>query len=62
MRLTRRGRRKKLKFVEGGLNPLLQEELRLKEFLHDASINGDATMEDLVHLYQRTFETPRPTL
>ncbi len=55
------GHPKKFEFVEKELEPAFDEEPGLKEFLHDASLSGDATEEEIEFLRKLRFKGKRPT-
>jgi transcriptional regulator with XRE-family HTH domain len=54
------GQRKRIEFVESEPEPALKEP-GLKEFLHDASLSGDATQEEIELLSKLRFKGKRPT-
>jgi hypothetical protein len=51
---------KKFEFVEKERNLPADEEPGLKEFLHDASLSGDATGEEIEFLKRLRFKDKRP--
>jgi transcriptional regulator with XRE-family HTH domain len=51
---------KKFEFVEKERNLPVDEEPGLKEFLHDASLSGDATREEIEFLKKLRFKEKRP--
>src|SRR3989441_12659847 len=55
-----RGHVKKFEFVEKERDPAFNEEPGLKEFLHDASLSGDATGEEIEFLKRLRFKERRP--
>jgi transcriptional regulator with XRE-family HTH domain len=55
------GRRKKVEFVESEPEPAFDKEPGLKQFLHDASLSGDATQEEIELLSKLRFKGKRPT-
>lgn len=55
------GSPKKFEFVEKEADGPLEEEPGLKEFLQDASLNGDATPEEINFLKKLRFKGRRPT-
>jgi hypothetical protein len=52
---------KKLEFVEKEAEQTLEEELGLKEFLHDSGIRSGASEEEIAFLRKLRFKTKRPT-
>ncbi len=54
------GHPKKFEFVEKEPEPAFDEEPGLKEFLHDASLSGDATEEEIEFLKRLRFKERRP--
>jgi hypothetical protein len=50
------GGRKKVEFVEREPEPVFDEQPGLKEFLHDASLGGDATEEEIEFLSKLRFK------
>ncbi len=54
------GHPKKFEFVEKEPEPAFDEEPGLKEFLHDASLRGDATEEEIEFLKGLRFKERRP--
>jgi transcriptional regulator with XRE-family HTH domain len=54
------GHPKKFEFVEKEPEPVFDEEPGLKEFLHDASLSGDATEEEIEFLRKLRFKGKRP--
>ncbi len=52
---------KRFEFVELEPDQPFDEERRLKEFLHDTSLSGDATEEEIDFLRQLRFKRKRPT-
>jgi len=52
---------KKFEFVERELEPSFEEERGFKEFLHDPSLSGDSTEEELEFLKKLRFKGKRPT-
>jgi len=52
---------KKFEFVERELEPSFEEERGFKEFLHDPSLSGDSTEEELEFLQKLRFKGKRPT-
>jgi len=52
---------KKFEFVERELEPSFEEERGFKEFLHDPSLSGDSTGEELEFLKKLRFKGKRPT-
>ena len=54
------GHPKKFEFVEKEPEPAFEEEPGLKEFLHDASLSGDATGEEIEFLRKLRFKGKRP--
>jgi transcriptional regulator with XRE-family HTH domain len=56
-----RERMKQLEFVERGLEPAIDEEPGLREFLQDTSLSGDITQEELAFLKHLRFGDKRPT-
>lgn len=55
------GRPKKIEFVEREPEAAYDEETGFKEFLHDASLSGDATEEEIEFLRKLRFKGKRPT-
>jgi hypothetical protein len=55
------GHPKKFEFVEKEPEPAFDEEPGLKGFLHDASLSGDATEEEIEFLKKLRFKGKRPT-
>jgi transcriptional regulator with XRE-family HTH domain len=55
------GNAKKFEFVEGEADHSFEEEPGLKEFLHDTSLNGNATPEEIEFLKRLRFRGKRPT-
>ena len=55
------GHSKKFAFVEKESEPAFAEEPGLKEFLKDASLNGDATGEEIEFLTKLRFRGRQPT-
>ncbi|MDE3180437.1 MAG: helix-turn-helix transcriptional regulator [Acidobacteriota bacterium] len=55
------GRPKKIEFVEREPEADFGEESGFKEFLHDASLSGDATEEEIEFLRKLRFKGKRPT-
>jgi hypothetical protein len=55
------GRPKKFEFVEKDIEPSLEEEAGLREFLEDASLSGGATEDEIVFLKKLRFKQRRPT-
>src|SRR6266478_1709838 len=51
---------KKFEFVEKERDPPFDEEPGLKEFLHDASLSGGATREEIEFLKKLRFKEKRP--
>jgi len=56
-----RERMKQFEFVERELEPAADEEPGLSEFLHNASLSGDVTQEELVFLKRLRFRNKRPS-
>ncbi|MEK6614397.1 MAG: XRE family transcriptional regulator, partial [Candidatus Binatota bacterium] len=56
-----RERMKQFEFVERELEPAADEEPGLGEFLHNASLSGDVTQEELVFLKRLRFRNKRPS-
>ena len=54
------GHAKKFEFVEKEPEPAFEEEPGLKEFLHDVSLSGDATEEEIEFLKKLRFKGKRP--
>jgi hypothetical protein len=54
------GHAKKFEFVEKEPEPALEEEPGLKEFLHDGTLSGDATEEEIEFLTRLRFKGKRP--
>ena len=54
------GQPKRFEFVEKEPEPAFDEEPGLKEFLHDASLRGDATEEEIEFLRKLRFKAKRP--
>jgi transcriptional regulator with XRE-family HTH domain len=54
------GQRKRIEFVEREPEPAFDEEPGLREFLHDASLSGDATEEEIDFLRKLRFKGKRP--
>ncbi|MEK7853743.1 MAG: XRE family transcriptional regulator, partial [candidate division NC10 bacterium] len=52
---------RKFEFVEREPEQPVHEEPGLKEFLHDPSLSGDATEEEIEFLRKLRFERKRPT-
>jgi len=52
---------KKFEFVEREVEPSFEEERGFKEFLHDPSLSGDSTGEELEFLKKLRFKGKRPT-
>jgi len=52
---------KKLEFAEKEPEEPVEEELGLKEFLHDTGLSSDATKEEIAFLRKLRFKTKRPT-
>ena len=55
------GRPKKFEFVEKDIEPSLEEEPGLREFLQDASLSGGATEDEIAFLKKLRFKQRRPT-
>jgi transcriptional regulator with XRE-family HTH domain len=55
------GHAKKFEFVEKEPEPACDEEQGLKEFLHDVSLSGDATEDEIEFLRKLRFKSKRPT-
>ncbi len=55
------GHPKKFEFVEKEPEPAFDEEPGLKEFLHDASLSGNATEQEIEFLKKLRFKGKRPT-
>ena len=55
------GQPKRFEFVEKQPDQLFNEAPRLKEFLHDASLSGDATDEEIDFLQKLRFKDKHPT-
>jgi len=55
------GDAKRFEFVEREPEPPLEDEPGLKQFLHDASLSGDATEEEIEFLRKLRFKGKRPT-
>ena len=55
------GRAKRFEFVERAPDQPSEEEPGFKEFLHQASLSGDATGEEIEFLQQLRFKRKRPT-
>jgi hypothetical protein len=55
------GQPKRFEFVESESEAVFDEEPGLKEFLHDASLSGDATEEEIDFLCKLRFKEKRPT-
>jgi len=55
------GHPKKFEFVEKDLEPSLEEEPGLREFLQDASLSGGATEDEIAFLKKLRFKERRPT-
>ena len=55
------GHPKKFEFVEKEPEPAFDEQPGLKEFLHDPSLSGDATKEEIEFLKKLRFKGKRPT-
>ncbi len=55
------GQRKRIEFVEREPEPAFDDEPGLKEFLHDASLSGDVTEEEIEFLSKLRFKEKRPT-
>ena len=55
------GRPKRFEFVEKDPEPAFDEEPGLKEFLHDATLRGNATEEEIEFLRKLRFKGKRPT-
>ncbi|MGH7831212.1 MAG: helix-turn-helix domain-containing protein [Candidatus Binatia bacterium] len=56
-----RERMKQFEFVEREIEPAINEEPGLKEFLQDASLSGDISQEELGFLKRLRFGDKRPT-
>ena len=56
-----RGHPKKFEFVEREPDAAFDEESGFKEFLHDASLSGDAAEEEIEFLRRLRFKGKRPT-
>src|SRR5208282_773672 len=54
------GHPKRFEFVEKEPEPAFDEEPGLKEFLHDSSLSGDATGEEIEFLRKLRFKGKRP--
>src|SRR5215472_1173823 len=54
------GQRKRIEFVEREPEAAFDEEPGFKEFLHDASLSGDATEEEIEFLKRLRFKERRP--
>jgi transcriptional regulator with XRE-family HTH domain len=54
------GQPKRFEFVEKQPEPAFEEEPGLKEFLHDASLSGGATEEEIEFLRKLRFKEKRP--
>jgi hypothetical protein len=54
------GQRKRIEFVEKEPEAAFDEEPGFKEFLHDASLSGDATEEEIEFLKRLRFKERRP--
>jgi transcriptional regulator with XRE-family HTH domain len=52
---------KKLEFVEKETEQPFEEELGLREFLHDTGLSGDANEDEVAFLRKLRFNTKRPT-
>lgn len=55
------GEPKKFEFIEKKPNLTSKQELGLKEFLHNASLSGDATEAEIEFLKELQFKGKRPT-
>ncbi|MGA2607656.1 MAG: helix-turn-helix transcriptional regulator [Terriglobia bacterium] len=55
------GHPKKFEFVEKDVEPSLEEEPGLREFLEDASLSGGATQDEIAFLKKLRFKERRPT-
>ncbi|HEV2494280.1 MAG TPA: helix-turn-helix transcriptional regulator [Terriglobia bacterium] len=55
------GQPKRFEFVEKEPDPAFDEQPGLKEFLHDASLSGGATEEEIRFLRKLRFKGKRPT-
>ncbi len=55
------GHPKKFEFVEKDLEPSLEEEPGLREFLEDASLSGGASQDEIAFLKKLRFKERRPT-
>jgi transcriptional regulator with XRE-family HTH domain len=55
------GQPKKFEFVEKDLEPSLEEEPGLREFLEDASLSGGAGQDEIAFLKKLRFKEKRPT-
>lgn len=60
-RRVARGHPKKFEFEEKDLEPSLEEEPGLREFLQDASLSGGATEDEIAFLKKLRFKERRPT-
>ncbi len=60
-RRVARGHAKKFEFVEKEPELAFREEAGLTEFLHDASLRGDATEQEIEFLRKLRFKGKRPT-
>jgi transcriptional regulator with XRE-family HTH domain len=55
------GHPKKFEFVEKDIEPSLEEEPGLREFLEDASLSGGASRDEIAFLKKLRFKERRPT-
>jgi transcriptional regulator with XRE-family HTH domain len=55
------GHPKKFEFVEKDIEPSLEEEPGLREFLQDASLSGGASQDEIAFLKKLRFKGRRPT-
>ncbi len=55
------GQPKRFEFMEKEPEPAFEEEPAFKEFLHDASLRGDATEDEIEFLRKLRFKGKRPT-
>jgi len=55
------GHPKKFEFVEKDIEPSLEEEPGLREFLEDASLSGGATEDEIAFLKKLRFKERQPT-
>ena len=55
------GHPKKFEFVEKDIEPSLEEEPGLREFLQDASLSGGASQDEIAFLKKLRFKERRPT-